>query len=248
LKNTKGLFVFWLTSGLRKFNLTGMNYKAINILLFVLATLNPSFNAEAQKNDSTKAIFSDDFSKETIGKFPAKWISNRPGEVVAVKNRIGKWLKMHAQGTYLPILSHELPQTFTIEFDYIHQTIGNGNNTTELTIFNKPAGASNDALFPGTSGIRIIFETFIVSGVCYDNLNPAVKATSENRAKLIQVNSATKITIKVEQQQLVVLVNGSECLHVPKCNSSEYLFNAIRFQLWESRAEPLISNFLVKAL
>ncbi len=230
--------------------LTIMNLKIFNILAFALSVLNPFISIDAQQNDSIinrQVIFSDNFSKDNISKFPDKWISNRPGEVVTLKNVPGRWLKMHAEGTYLPQITQELPKNFTIEFDFIYQAIGNGNNTAELTIFSKPKGSANDDLFPGSSGIKIIFETFIVSCLCYDNLNPGAKVSDENRTKLIQANNIAKITIKVKQQQLHVFVNGFECLNIPNCNSSAEVFNAIRFYLWGSQTEPLVGNFRVSS-
>jgi len=225
-----------------------MNQKIFNLLIFLLLIPMLGLNGKAQITDSIKAgqtIFFDNFSKDATGKFPANWISNRPGEVVSQKNLPGKWFKMHAEGTYLPQLKQDFPKNFTIEFDFIHQAIGNGNNTTEFTIFNKPENSLNDALFPGSSGVKIIFETFIVSCLCYDNLNPKVKPSGEYRSKIIQTNNIVKVSIKVDDQLLRVFVNGFECLHTPKCNGNSEIFNAVRFYLWGSQAEPMISNFRI---
>ena len=225
-----------------------MNRNIFKVLLFIVSIAISNFYAIAQVADSIKVrqpIFDDNFSKDAIGKFPANWTSNRPGEVVSQKNLPGRWFKMHAEGTYLPQLKQDFPKNFTIEFDFIHQAIGNGNNTTEFTIFNKPENSLNDALFPGSSGVKIIFETFIVSCLCYDNLNPKVKPSGEYRSKIIQTNNIVKVSIKVDDQLLQVFVNGFECLHIPKCNGNSEIFNAVRFYLWGSQAEPMISNIRI---
>ena len=225
-----------------------MNAKIVSTLLFISLVLNPKISIKAQQVDTLpnrQTIFSDDFSRDLTGKFPENWTSNRPGEVVTLKNLPGKWFKMHTEGTYLPIIQQEFSKRFTITFDFIFQATGNGNNTVELTIFHKPSGSINDALFPGSSGIKIVFETFIVSCLCYDNLNPAGKMSGENRARLIQPNNVTKISIRVDNQQLHVFVNGLECLNMSVCNNSDEILNAIRFYLWGSQAEPLISNLKI---
>jgi hypothetical protein len=223
-----------------------MNNHITNILAIVLAYLSVGICSNGQSPDSivNKAIlFQDNFSKDPVGKFPAKWISNRPGEIVTLKNTSGKWFKMHSEGTYLPVINQDFTKNFSVEFDFIHQGNGGGNNTVELTLFSKPGNAENDALFPGSAGVKIVFETFIVSCLCYDNLDTKTKVSAENRSKLIQSNNAAKIKVDVENQQLKVFVNGFECLNVPNCNFNNEMYNAVRFYLWGSQAEPLIGNF-----
>lgn len=209
------------------------------------------WTVKAQVTDSVgtrQPVFFDNFSKDILGKFPLNWVSNRPGEVVTLKGIPGKWLKMHAEGTYLPLLGQDLPGNFTIDFDFIHQAIGNGNNTTEITLFRKPKDAVNDALLPGDCGIKIVLETFIVSCLGYDNTNPCNQVSAEYRSQVIQANKIARVSIKVEDQLLSVTINGFECLHVPQCKAGKEPFNAIRFYLWGSQAEPLISNLRVREL
>ena len=225
-----------------------MARKNKQLVLFSIFILLSIVYVKAQSSDSAKsvhAIYSTDFSKDALGKFPQNWVSNRPGEIVIQKNLLGKWLKMHAQGTYLPKLDKELPKNFTISFDFIHQAIGNGNNTTEITLFSKSDSVVNDALFPGSRGVKIILETFIVSCLCYDNQNQANKPSAEYRSKIIQANHLAKVSIKVEGQLLSVSVNGFECIRIPVCLSDKQAINAMRFYLWGSQAEPLISNLKI---
>lgn len=214
----------------------------IALILLQISTL----GSKAQDTDTIKAgqvIFFDDFSKDALGKFPANWTSNRPGEVVSYKSM--KWLKMHTEGTYLPELSQEFPKNFTIEFDFMHKAMGNGNTTTELTLFGKTKSSLNDALFPGNTGIKIILETFIVSALCYDNQDTIFRPSGEFRAKLIQENNKARITIKVNDIGLRVFVNGFECLQIPQCWKQRQILNAARFYLWGSQAEPMISNLKI---
>ena len=218
--------------------------KNIRLHLVVLLYLSPCI-ALAQVMDtigSKPNVFSDNFSKEILGKFPSQWISNRVGEVVTHKGQTGRWFKMHSQGTYLPKLERELPVNFTIDFDIIHQAPVSGNNTTEITIFSKPKGTENDALLPGSKGIKIVLETFIASCLCYDNLNPKEQKVAEYRSKVLQANVPVKISIKMENRVLRVLVNGLECLNVTGYFARDEVFDAVRFYLWGSQAEPLIGT------
>lgn len=218
--------------------------KHIRLFLMLLPCL-AHFCATAQVMDSISSkpiIFADNFSKEPLGKFPSQWISNRAGEVVIQKGQAGRWFKMHSQGTYLPKLERELPVNFNIEFDLIHQSPANGNNTTEITIFSKPKDAENDALLPGSKGIKIVLETFITSCLCYDNERPNEQKVAEYRSKVLQANAPVKISIKMENQVLRVLVNGQECLNIAGYFTRDEVFNAVRFYFWGSQAEPLIGN------
>ena len=228
--------------------MTFMERKIFILGAFIISLSLFFSNTNAQQTDSVSsshAIFSDNFSKDVIGKFPLNWVSNRPGEVVAPRSLPGRWFKMHAQGTYLPKLAQDLPKNFTIDFDFIHQANSNGNNTTEITLFSKPKNAVNDSLFPGTCGVKIVLETFIVSCLCYNNLTPSDQKSTEFRSKIFQANNIVKISIKVEEQVLHVFVNGFECLKVPQCQNSNETLNAVRFYLWGSLAEPMISNFKI---
>ncbi|HEY4786529.1 MAG TPA: hypothetical protein VIH57_10790 [Bacteroidales bacterium] len=225
-----------------------MNAKILSALLFAWVIICPEISIKAQQMDSIhneRTIFSDNFTYDVTGKFPKNWISNRPGEVITLKSLPGKWFKMHSEGTYLPAIKQDFPKHFTVTFNLIHQSVTSGNNTVEFTIYNKLNGSVNDALFPGSSGVKIIFETFIVSCLCYDNLNPNGQVTAENRQNLIKANNMAKISIQVDQQQLKVFVDGTECLNVPNCNKGEEPLNAVRFYLWGSMAEPVVGDFKI---
>ena len=77
----------------------------------------------------TQIIFQDDFSKDAIGDFPAQWNTSKGGEVIQIKNREGKWLKINNNDKVLPEFKKPLPDNFTIEFDAI---VPNKNNNFEV--------------------------------------------------------------------------------------------------------------------
>jgi outer membrane protein OmpA-like peptidoglycan-associated protein len=67
----------------------------------------------------TRIIFNDDFSKDAVGDFPARWTTNKSGEVKKLKVIEPKFLKI-ADGSVVSIqLSKPLPINFTAEFDLI---------------------------------------------------------------------------------------------------------------------------------
>ena len=74
----------------------------------------------------TSIIFEDNFMKDAIGDFPAQWNTAKGGEIIQLKNREGKWLKINNSDAIRPELKKALPENFTIEFDVI-APVKNGN-------------------------------------------------------------------------------------------------------------------------
>jgi hypothetical protein len=226
-----------------------MNQRILAILNVVLLTYFSTVYvlAQSQAKDGSKIIFADNFAKDTVGTFPPNWISNGEGEITTYKDYPGKWFKMHAEGTYLPVLKRSLSSNFILTFDFIFQTVGNNSHTTEITLFNKPASSNFDSMFPGDKGICIHLEDYIASYLCYNNQNPPLKVSGENRTSILQENKKASVEIRVEQQ-IRVIVNGTEFLNFPKPFAADDNFNTLRFHMWGSQAEPLISNVEVKTL
>lgn len=62
-------------------------------------------------------VFSDDFSKDAIGDFPAQWNTNGSGAVVTLDGLEGKWLSVVHNSVVNPVMDKALPENSTIEFD-----------------------------------------------------------------------------------------------------------------------------------
>ena len=188
-------------------------------------------------------IFEDDFSTAEIGKFPSKWTSNRSGEVLTLKDFPGKWFKMHSQGTYLPQINQVLPKSFIVEFDYIYEVIGDGNNLTEITLYTRQKGEECDVLFPGSNGLKVNLENFLVSYRYYDKKQMDDRHSGEFRTKIIQEGKKVHVSIRIQKQRLQLYVNDLKLLDVTQCPETILPFEAMRFHFWGSQAEPLIGNF-----
>ncbi len=67
----------------------------------------------------TRVIFSDNFSKDAIGDFPAKWNSTKSGEVKKLKAFSNNFLKISDGAVVHPQLTKPLPEHFTVEFDLV---------------------------------------------------------------------------------------------------------------------------------
>ena len=66
-----------------------------------------------------RIIFNDNFDKDAIGDFPAKWNSTKGGEVKKLSGFANKFLKIPADAIVSVELKKVLPENFTLEFDMI---------------------------------------------------------------------------------------------------------------------------------
>lgn len=70
-------------------------------------------------------IFQDNFDRDPVGDFPAKWSTSGDGKVVKIDNADGKWLRISQPTAVSPELKKPLPENCTIEFDlYLKGTDG----------------------------------------------------------------------------------------------------------------------------
>ncbi len=92
------------------------------------STIDKSVNANAPKVTSSKGsfsdfqpgnsvVFSDDFTQDAIGDFPAKWNSTGSGEVSQIDGVAGRWLELADNTLVTPEMKNALPENNTIEFD-----------------------------------------------------------------------------------------------------------------------------------
>lgn len=72
-------------------------------------------------------IFSDDFTKDAMGDFPAKWNTNGSGKVVTIDGQEGRWLEVVHNSIINPVMDKALPENCTIQFDLFLQSDGQHN-------------------------------------------------------------------------------------------------------------------------
>jgi len=107
-----------------------------------------------------KVIFFDDFTSESIGDFPAQWLTNGSGEIVTLEKFPGKWLHITKMGYYIPEAKEDFTDNFTIEFDFVPMTIDNGENMYSFTFYlltgslGEPGGGGE----PGDAGFQVVFD------------------------------------------------------------------------------------------
>ena len=77
-------------------------------------------NAPSQISDfvpGVEVLFSDDFSQDALGDFPARWNTNGSGQVVEVDGE--RWLEIIHNSLVNPVMDQALPENATVQFDLL---------------------------------------------------------------------------------------------------------------------------------
>ncbi|MBB6328243.1 outer membrane protein OmpA-like peptidoglycan-associated protein [Algoriphagus iocasae] len=80
----------------------------------------PSSKSPAQASDfvpGVEVLFSDDFSQDALGDFPAQWNTNGSGQVVEVEGQ--RWLEVIHNSIVNPVMDQALPENATVQFDLL---------------------------------------------------------------------------------------------------------------------------------
>lgn len=94
----------------------------ILFIAFILCT-NIGFAQNNEEANSfvrgNKLIFTDNFTKDAIGDFPARWSSTQGGEISKVNGFDEKFLKIPGGSIINLLLTKPLPQDFTLDYDLV---------------------------------------------------------------------------------------------------------------------------------
>ncbi len=232
-----------------------MKRNSLTLLLtctaFILTTL-----INAQENNyitskydfipGEKVVFFDDFATESVGDFPAQWLTNGSGEIVTSAKFPGKWFNMTKMGYYIPEAKEDFTDNFTIEFDFVPMNNANSETMFGLSFYlltgslSEPGGGGE----PGDVGFQIALD--------YDNLvwkNWSLQTEQRfNGNVTFPFRSMQKyhIAIWVQKQRVRFYANETKVLDVPRGIPAGGKPNIFRF---DSRDEaiPLISDFRIAA-
>lgn len=88
-------------------------------LLILISSAGSLFAQSSDFVPGGNVIFEDNFSRDPVGDFPAKWNTSSGGSVVALDGFPGKWLKVNGHVAVNPDIKKKLPEDCTIEFDLV---------------------------------------------------------------------------------------------------------------------------------
>jgi OOP family OmpA-OmpF porin len=225
-------------------------------LLLVSGIIFFSALANAQENNyitskydfipGEKVIFFDDFTSESIGDFPAQWLTNGSGEIVTSEKYPGIWFHITKMGYFIPEVKEDFTENFTIEFDFIPMTTDNSENIRGFVFYlltgslSEPGGGGE----PGESGFLIYLDDQNLSWKNWSmqtdqRLNGMVSFTFRSNEKY-------HIALWVQKQRVRLYANENKVLDVPRAIPAGSKTNIFRLES-DNASIPLISNFRIAA-
>jgi len=193
-----------------------------------------------------KVIFFDDFSSESIGDFPAQWLTNGSGEIVTSQKFPGKWFNITKMGYYIPEAKEDFTENFTIEFDFIPMTTDNGENLYSFTFYlltgslGEPGGGGE----PGDAGFQVYSDGETLG---WKNWSMASEQRFNGNVTFpFKTNQKYHVAIWVQKQRVRLYANETKVLDVPRGIPTGGKPNIFRFDT-RDEAVPLIGNFRIAA-
>lgn len=178
-------------------------------------------NAVGFKRGS-RIIFQDDFSKDAVGDFPAKWNTSKGGEIKNLKGLPNKFLKVTAGTIVNPELTKPLPENFTIEFDlvlpsaqpYRRPGIGFGTKPEKI-----------DYLLGSNNAVTFDIMSAEISNQTYRSINYNEKSLGykkEEVAYTAPLDKVIKVAYEANGKRIRMFVNGKKMVDLPTQFKPEY--------------------------
>ncbi len=149
-------------------------------------------------------IFYDDYSRDNLGDFPAKWNTNGSGEIAA-DNTGSLFFKVANKSLYIPTTKKALPENFTCEFDMVTNGLHGQVSSVAKIYF---LVDDNSGLNPGKT-----FSSIEVSFCQYTPIGIKIK-------KIVQGSEVFSNTVGTDTRELVKNARISMAV------------NKRRFRLW----------------
>jgi outer membrane protein OmpA-like peptidoglycan-associated protein len=189
-----------------------------------------------------KIIAYEDFNSVNLGDFPLKWNTNASGEVVAVDNMEGKWLKIGEKGIFHPEFITSLPENFTFEFDL---AVNNANYFSPMCLnianLKKPEDFVDYAYLVSIRPEHAVHLEFSAANSINDGVSKLITGkagvTAINNAVNFKVwdvskNNLAHISLWRQNQRLRVYLNGEKLWDSPRAFEAPGKYNAITFAFY----------------
>ncbi len=166
-------------------------------------------------------LYTDNFSQDAIGDFPAKWNTSGSGEVKRLSGHEGNWFRVPAGSVVNLETTKSFPQNFTIEFDLIvpgdieYRLVGIG-------LGEKPQRFDN--LLSPTASYGVMFYT--QKGQNRDEYRFGTRAntsTWKRKEYKVPLNKVIRMAIEVNNHQRIrTFVDGIKMTDEPRAFSPEF--------------------------
>jgi OOP family OmpA-OmpF porin len=193
-----------------------------------------------------KVIFFDDFTSESIGDFPAQWLTNGSGEIVTSEKFPGRWFHITKMGYFIPEAKDDFTENFTVEFDFIPLATDNSENIRGLTFYfltgnlSEPGGGGE----PGDAGFLIYLDS---ENIFWKNWSMKTGQRFDGMVAFpFRSNEKYHVALWIQKQRVRLYANENKVLDVPRAIPAGSIPNIFRFES-DQVSIPLISNFRIAA-
>ena len=206
-----------------------------------------------------KILYSEDFSQDVIGEFPAKWNTNGSGELMTIDGQPGKWLNLQATTKYESSYTATPPDNYTIEFDVI--TDFKGNQTVPWI------GVKLEEIVPSGYSYAGTFELSLNpnNGTSNSDIQDAISFYSKDRGgnaffntktqhhgaftKANESNEPVHVAIWVQKQRVRVWLNEKKEFDIPRAVAAGVQFKKFLFETTSGGGDfsYFISNLKIAA-
>lgn len=160
----------------------------------------------------SRIIFEENFEKDAVGDFPARWNTSKSGEVVQLSGQTSKYLKVNNLDNVYPMLSKELPENFTIEFDMIYQ-----KQPTEIQILFSEKAQKSQFLSGSRIELDIRANNDAFDGFHYNIVSKDNSANNEIREAITQyANKPIHIALEINGKRLRFYFDGVKKIDLPQ--------------------------------
>jgi OmpA-OmpF porin, OOP family len=193
-----------------------------------------------------KVIFFDDFSSESLGDFPAQWLTNGSGEIVTSEKFPGRWFHITKMGFFIPEVKEDFTENFTIEFDFVPMITDNSENIRGFTFYlltgklSEPGGGGE----PGDAGFLMYLGD---ENIFWKNWSMQNEQRLDGMVAFpFKSNEKYRMAFWVQKQRVRLYANENKVLDVPRAIPAGSKPNIFRFES-DNVSIPLISNFRIAA-
>lgn len=194
-----------------------------------------------------KVIFFDDFTNENLGDFPANWNTNGSGEIVNSDKFESRWLKLTKQGFFIPELSEDFTENYTIEFDLISEKPFDGDIfSLDMYLLSGDLMNPKGGTQPGEAGFRIHPSN---SSITWNNWSEAREWQGDEGFVDFAFKSGeiNHFAFWFQKQRVRLYINNTKVLDLQRGLNKGYKYNIFRIDSNSDDLTPLIGNYRMAA-
>ncbi len=197
-----------------------------------------------------KVLVIEDFGRDSLGDFPARWTTNSGGEIVKLNGEAQNWFNLGKVGVFMPKFISSLPSNFTFEFDVTcSQNFNFYSNSLNFAIAELVNPSKDYVKWKqfnrlGRNGIEIgihpndgFFKKGTTNYQIYENGNFGLKNKATQNQFVANLNPVVHVSIWRQKNRLRVYLNQEKVWDLPDAFIESKKYNSILFQTGNFKKE-----------